>query len=396
MPDPFLEPQGDCHEKRLIIVSLEPMQTHPARNDSSSPEISDRIRSLALAIGFDRVGICSAEPSSETRFLRGWLENGYAADMEYIGRRVGEREDPALLMPNVRSIIAVALAYDPPRAGASEASAARARIASYVGVEDYHRVMVDRLHALSAGMGALVPDRIETRVYVDTGPVLEKVFAARAGLGWQGKNTCLIDRQLGSRMLLGVILCDRVLEPHAAHADHCGNCRACLEACPTQAFPEPYVLDARLCISYTTIENRGPISEALRESQGTWVFGCDICQDVCPWNRGRSAGDLPDPLGLRERLAPDPRWVAAELRWILTLDETSWRSATQGSALRRSHYRGLIRNALVAAGNSGDSQLIPLIRAFAGAGDPLLAEHAAWALERLGGGDASPADAGCP
>jgi epoxyqueuosine reductase len=177
---------------------------------------------------------------------------------------------------------------------------------------------------LATGIEALAAEPVETRCYVDTGPVLERVWAARAGLGWQGKNTCLIDRELGSRLLLGVVLCTLPLEADAPEPDHCGTCRACLDACPTDAFEAAYVLDARKCISYTTIESRDGIDPALRSDHGDWVFGCDICQDVCPWNRRRRPGDLPDPLGLRARLAPDPRWVDAELRWVLSLDEEAW------------------------------------------------------------------------
>jgi epoxyqueuosine reductase len=243
--------------------------------------------------------------------------------------------------------------------------------------------MLEPLRALATGVEALAPGPVETRCYVDTGPVLERVFAARAGLGWQGKNTCLIDRELGSRMLLGVVLCSLDLVHDVPEADHCGTCRACLDACPTNAFEEPYVLDARKCISYNTIESREGIDPLLRGEHGDWAFGCDICQDVCPWNRRREAGDLPDPMGLRGRLAPDPQWVRAELRWVLSLDEEAWRAATRGSALRRSRYRGLMRNALVAAGNSGDSGLVALVEGFASGEDTMLAEHARWALARL-------------
>ncbi|MCS5635842.1 MAG: tRNA epoxyqueuosine(34) reductase QueG [Myxococcota bacterium] len=358
------------------------MEASPGAGAAGSRPLAGRVKALALALGFDRAGICSAAPSAQTRFVREWVGRGYAGEMGYIGRRLDEREDPARLMPSVRSVIAVGLAHDPPGASA-QGPRATARVASYVGAEDYHDVMIEPLRALAAGLEALVPEPIETRSYVDTGPVLERVFAARAGLGWQGKNTCLIDRELGSRLLLGVVLCSLELEHDEPEADHCGPCRACLDACPTSAFEDAYVLDARKCISYTTIEARDGIDPALRDSHGDWLFGCDICQDVCPWNRRRTPGDLPDPAGLRARMVPDPRWVRAELRWVLSLDEEAWRKATRGSALRRSRFRGLMRNALVAAGNSRDSELVPLVRRFAEGEDSLLAEHARWALERL-------------
>ena len=363
------------------------MSSDASPADPPPRALSDRIKSLALALGFDRAGICSAAPSAETRFVREWVRRGHAAAMGYIERRVDEREDPSRLMPGIQCFIVVGLAHDPPagppEATGEETGSSPIRIASYVGKEDYHDVMLEPLRALATGVEALAPGPVETRCYVDTGPVLERVFAARAGLGWQGKNTCLIDRELGSRMLLGVVLCSLDLVHDVPEPDHCGTCRACLDACPTNAFEEPYVLDARKCISYNTIESREGIDPLLRAEHGDWAFGCDICQDVCPWNRKREAGDLPDPMGLRARLAPDPQWVRAELRWVLSLDEEAWRAATRGSALRRSRYRGLMRNALVAAGNSGDTGLVARVEGFASGEDAMLAEHARWALARL-------------
>lgn len=357
----------------------------PARLESGQPEssLSDRVRALALALGFDRVGICSPAQSERTRFLDQWLARGFAGDMTYIGRRAAERRDLERLMPGVRSVIVVALAHPAPSPVWDGEGASRCRVAGYAGGADYHDVLIERVEALASGLTARAGESVKTRCYVDTGPVLERVFAARAGLGWQGKNTLLIDRQLGSRLLLGVVLTDCPLEFDLPESDHCGTCRACLDACPTQAFPEPYVLDARRCISYTTIEQRGTIDPELREAHGEWLFGCDICQDVCPWNRKPDRMERPDPLGLRRQLRPDPRWVETELRWVLSLDEQAWREATRGTAMRRSRYRGLMRNALVAAGNSGDSELIPLLVRFAEGEDPLLEEHARWALSRL-------------
>ncbi len=348
--------------------------------------LSERIKGLALAVGFDLAGVARAEPTRETRFLREWLARGYAGEMHYIGRRAEERVDPRKVLEGARSTIALGFVYDP-GAGSPEAGpAGRAgfQVARYAGGDDYHELLVDRVRALEAGLPALAGRAVRTRGYVDTGPVLERASAAAAGLGWIGKNSCLIHPGLGSYLFLAVVLCDLELDPDEREPDHCGSCRACLDACPTGAFPEPYVLDATRCISYTTIEARGPIPEALRAGHGDWGFGCDVCQEVCPWNTRPRREVPPDPLGLRARLAPRPEWRRPALAWVLSLDEEGWRAAARGTALKRARYRGLLRNALVVAGNSGERGLAPLLRRHAGGPDAMLAEHARWALARLG------------
>lgn len=343
--------------------------------------LAERVKGLALAVGFDLAGVAPAEPSPETEFLHDWLARGYAGEMEYIGRRAAERVDPRRVLPGARSIVAVGFVHDP--AERSEGGEARFQVARYAGGEDYHDVLLDRLRALEAGIEAIAGRPVRTRGYVDTGPVLERAAAARAGLGWVGKNTCVIHPRLGSHIFLGVVLTDLELDPDAPMTDHCGSCRACLDACPTDAFPEPYVLDATRCISYTTIEARGAVPEALREGQGDWGFGCDVCQEVCPWNTRERRRVPADPLGLRARLAPRPEWRAPSVAWVLSLDQDAWSRATRNTALRRAKYRGLLRNALVVAGNSGCAELRPLVERHARGDDPLLAEHARWALERL-------------
>ena len=331
---------------------------------------------MALALGFDLAGIAPAARVQRDDFLRDWLARGRAGEMHYLGRRSAERLDPGLVLEGVRSIVVVGLVHDrdaqPPR-----------RIARYAGGDDYHDVMIDRLRALESALEAAAGTAVRSRSYVDTGPVLERHHGALAGLGWVGKNTCLIHPRLGSHFFLGVLLCDLGLAPDTPEPDHCGSCRACLDACPTEAFPEPYVLDASRCISYTTIELRDAIPEALREGQGDWVFGCDVCQDVCPWNT-RNLRTVPeDRAGLRARLAPRPEWQTPSLAWLLSLDEEAWRAATKGTALRRAKWRGLTRNALVAAGNSRDVSLLPRVREHAESDDPMIAEHARWAEARL-------------
>jgi len=349
---------------------------------ASSPQAkAARAKELALALGFDLAGVAPALPTPESRFLREWLAAGHHGTMHWLARRVEERVDPRRVLPGARSVLAVGLVYDPGER--PEAPPGSGEVARYAGGEDYHQVLGERLRALADGLEALAAVPVRSRIYVDTGPVNERVFAAYAGLGWLGKNTCLIHPRLGSYVFLGVLLTDLELAPDAREPDHCGTCRACLDACPTDAFPEPYVLDATRCIAYTTIELRDAIPEALREEHGERVFGCDVCQEVCPWNARRGREVPPDPLGLRARLAPREEWVGPSLAWLLDLDEDAWRASTRRTALRRAKHRGLLRNALVAAGNSGDPSLVPAVRRHAEGPDPLLADHARWALERL-------------
>jgi epoxyqueuosine reductase len=345
-------------------------------------DLTERALALGLAMGFDRVGVSPAEPTPRTEFLREWVARGFAGEMEYLARRLEERVDPRRVLEGARSIIAFSLVHDPT---IEETSQGRAigTIARYAGGDDYHQVLRERLRAYEDGLRALVGQPIRSRSHVDTGPVLERAHCARAGLGWIGKNTCLIDPELGSHLLLGVVITDLALRPSSAEPDHCGTCRACLDACPTQAFVEPYVLDATRCLSYATIEQRRAIPEPMREAQGNRVFGCDVCQEVCPWNTRSARRVPPDPLGLRERLAPRPEWRAPALEWLLSLDEAGWQRATRGTAMRRAGHRGMLRNVLVAAGNSGEPELIPALRRHAEGDDRLLAEHAAWALARI-------------
>lgn len=367
-------------------------QGSPDRDDS----LEERIRRVGLALGLDAVGFAEATPSPRTEFLREWWSRGYGGEMDYIGRRLEERVDPRRVLPGARSLVVVGLACAPaPVTGmarsasegeggaASEAPPARGRIARYAGGDDYHDVLLDRARALEAALSRLADQEVRSKCYVDTGPVLERAAAERAGLGWIAKNSCLIHPELGSHLMLGVIVCDLALCEDASVADHCGTCRACLDICPTGAFPEPYVLDATRCISYTTIEARGAIPESLREAQGDHVFGCDLCQTVCPWNRSRPRSPLPDPLGLRTRLAKREEWIGPTLEWLLDLDPQAFLDATRKTALRRPGRGGLLRNALVAAGNAGDPRLLPRVQRLIDDEDPVVAEHARWAAARI-------------
>ena len=346
--------------------------------------LAERVRRVGLALGLDAVGFADALPSARTRFLREWVAQGYAGEMGYIERRLEERVDPRLVLPGAKTLIVVGLLSPAPSPlEDSRPEAVTGRIARYAGGDDYHEVLLDRVRALESSLGSLADVEVSSRSYVDTGPIAERAAAERAGLGWIAKNSCLIHPDLGSHLMLGVILTDLELPMDETVTDHCGTCRACLDICPTNAFARPYVLDATRCISYTTIESRESIPEELRMAQGDHVFGCDLCQSVCPWNQSRPRTPLTDPLGLRDRLAKRSEWVAPTLAWILSLDADSFAESTRRSAIKRSGYRGLIRNALVAAGNARDPELRGLIEGYARGEDSLLREHASWALARL-------------
>lgn len=354
---------------------------------SAEGALEDAVRRVGLALGLDAVGFASASPGPHHAFVRDWWARGFGGELDYIGRRLEERVDPRRVLPEAQSLIVAALALPSTgtEAGALGAAEPRGRIARYAGGDDYHDVLLERLRALETALPALADRDVVSRSYVDTGPILERAAAERAGLGWIGKNTCLIDPERGSHLMLGVILTDLALAPDPAEPDHCGTCRACLEACPTDAFPEPYVLDATRCLSYTTIELRGAIPEPLREAQGDHVFGCDVCQTVCPWNQSRPREAPADPLGLRARLAPRAAWQAPTLAWLLALDETDFRQHAQKTAIKRTGYAGLLRNALIAAGNSGDRSLREAVERHVESEDAVIAAHARWALDRLGG-----------
>jgi epoxyqueuosine reductase len=333
--------------------------------------------------------------------LRDWLARGFAGEMPYMGRHEEARRHPAGVLPSVRSVVMVAVNYAPvaaaplPHGQATEQrvqvlpkaltrgtyvrrspTRARGQIARYARGADYHDVLRAKLKELLAWVQREVPGTTGRGV-VDTAPLLERDFARRAGLGWFGKNTMLINKRLGSYFLLGALLLDLELEPDAPFvSNHCGTCTACLDACPTDAFAAPGLLDSRRCISYLTIELRGPIPVELREPMGDWAFGCDICQEVCPWNRKA-------PPGCEPALQARPDLEALDLVEVLGLSEADFRRRFKGTALYRSKRSGLLRNAAIALGNQGDPAALPALEKALADPEPMIREAAAWAIARI-------------
>ncbi len=336
-----------------------------------------QVKSLARDAGFDLVGVAAAESPSHWDAYAAWLGRGFSGEMAYLGRNLDRRADPRAILPGARSVLCVGALYHP-GPGADEGSKPTGQISCYARGDDYHDVMTPRLRSLLDQIQAQWPD-VDGKVYVDTGPVLERDVAAAAGLGWYGKHTNLIHKHAGSYFFLGEILLTMNLEPDGPVSDHCGTCVKCIEACPTDAIVAPYELDSRRCISYLTIELRGPIPKNLREGVGDWIYGCDVCQDVCPWveKHGKSASDpayLPKPGRDRPVLAD-----------LLSLDQAGFSERFRKSPIKRTKRRGLLRNAAVALGNVGSAADVPVLRKALADVEPLVRGHAAWALGRIGG-----------
>jgi epoxyqueuosine reductase len=344
-------------------------------------------RAAALRAGFHLAGVARAGPL-DPRPLDRVLERGAEADMAWLRTQRAERLDPARLLPGARSVLALGVSYFAPDAAphpslsplrGERVTLGGGRVARYARGRDYHAVVKRKLKALVADLHALAPG-VRAFATCDVAPVMEKVWAERAGLGWIGKNGCLITERFGSWVLLATVLLDADLEPDAPHPERCGTCEACLPACPTGAIPEPGLVDARRCLSFWTIERRGPIPEEMTGRLSGWGFGCDDCQTVCPWNRrleGEPATSEPD-------LLPRPDQVALDLDATIALTEADYKARYHGTSLARARHDGLVRNAILLAGEAGDPRRAPAIRAHLASPHEGVRAAAAWALARLG------------
>ncbi len=344
---------------------------------SGKSVFSDALKAEARQLGFDLVGIAPAVTPTGLNEFKQWLERGYAGEMWYLKRRETAYDNPGYVMDCVKSVVMLAINYCTKHSPSHDAM--QGIVSRYAwGRRDYHDVLRDKLRQLADFVRSQRPD-CRTRGIVDTAPLLERDFARLAGLGWFGKNTMLINKGVGSWLFLAALLVDVELEYDKPHeSSHCGTCTRCLDACPTNAFPEPYVLDARKCISYLTIELRdAPIPSELRAGLGQWVFGCDICQDVCPWNRKA-------PISQESAFQPVPGLAELDIVKLLELTEDGFRDRFRQSALLRPRRAGLLRNAAIALGNSCDVRAVPVLINALDDDDPLVRGAVVWALGRLG------------
>jgi epoxyqueuosine reductase len=340
---------------------------------------ADEIKARAAELGFALCGIAPAAAHRELGFLREWLGRGYAGEMHYLERSADRREDVRAVMPSARSVICLATAYNTDRPYSTElAGSSQALIARYAWGEDYHDVIQQRMQALVEWMRERAGAGFEARAYVDTGPVQERVYAQYAGLGWIGKNTCVINPEIGSWLFLSEILCSLALEPDTPSLDQCGGCRLCIDSCPTGAIVDPYVLDSTRCLSYLTIELKGEMPLDQRESVGAHAYGCDICQEVCPWNAQPAEPDDPSSPWL-----PRAAFDGPTLATLWRTPDADLRAAMKRSAMTRAGVRRLRRNVAVCAGATGDAEALTALRDVREplCDDPLVAEHVHWALE---------------
>ena len=337
---------------------------------------SGEIRELARECGFELAGVAAAQPAGDAARYREWVAAGFAGEMRYLtDRRAEVRDDPRRLLESARSIVSVGKLYQTPWPHTTQFDEqGRGWISRYAWGEDYHEVMRAGLERLASRIAERAGADFEWRALVDTAPLLERTYARLAGLGWIGKNTCLINQQQGSWFFLGELLVALEIAPDAPPPDRCGTCSRCIDACPTEAIVPGSGLDATRCISYFTIELRGTVPEEFREGIGAHVFGCDICQDVCPWTRRAPATG---------EAAFAPRHFAPPLEEMASLDEREFREMFRGTPVTRARWRGFLRNVAIAMGNAGEERYRPMLERLASSGDEVVAEAARWALGRL-------------
>ena len=341
-------------------------------------ELQQRLKAKARELGFVAVGFAPAEDDPlRARRLEEWLAAGCHGDMDWMEARADVRKGPRAMWPEARSVIALGMSYTPdadPLALADRPE--KARISVYAQGRDYHDTVKKALKALARWLVEQAPDT-ELKVFVDTAPVMEKPLGEAAGIGWQGKHTNLVSREHGSWLFLGAIYTTLALPPDEPHEEACGSCMACQDACPTNAFPAPFKLDARRCISYLTIEHKGPIPEEFRAAIGNRIYGCDDCLAVCPWNK------FADTAHRHRDFLPSEELVAPDLADLLALDDAAFRAKFSGSPIKRIGRNRFVRNCLIAAGNDGEAALARQVGELTSDPDPVVAEAATWALKRL-------------
>ena len=349
-----------------------------------SMSMENQIRTKAAALGFSWCGFTQLGRLPREEFFHNWLAQGHAGEMHYLAREPERRITPAIPFPQAKSVISLGYPYAPPALPDIDwQKELRGRIAAYAAGRDYHDVITDKLRALIAFLTEIRPDvpDLWARPYVDTGPLLEREWAYRSGLGWFGKNTMLLRKQAGSWFFLAEVLVDLELEGEGIPQEHCGRCTQCLNDCPTHALEDGYILKSPLCISYLTIEHRGPIPYELRPKFGNWIFGCDICQDVCPWNK--KFGQRQEEQEEQEEQEKMIEALFPSLPQLMKLDDEGFRKRFRKTALWRTKRRGLLRNVAIALGNSRNPEAIgPLCTALHDP-EPLIRGHAAWALGQL-------------
>jgi len=366
-------------------------------------QITNLVKQVARDVGFDLAGIAPVRDFAELAHFPDWIAAGHAGEMKYMEARDPrgrlKRASLRAAAPWAHSVIVCALNYNTAQPYSTQVTdPERGWISRYAwGREDYHESVMRRLRVVEARLKETlassthgVPssdnttadswppntDHFQSRCYVDTGPLVERVYAKYAGVGWIGKNTCILNQKLGSWLFLGVILTSLELEPDVPAPDRCGTCTRCIDACPTDALIAPYQLDSNKCISYLTIEKRGAISEEMRDGMGRHVFGCDICQDVCPWNRKAPVTNAPE-------FEPRPELVNPALDWLGQMSAEEFRQVFQGSPLRRTKLTGLRRNAVIAMANSSDRRFVPVLKKLQQDEDPVVAQSAQWAMEKF-------------